>query len=135
VQLQIVDASTVDELEKRLRAIRRDRPDSILITADLVFYADKDRVVRAVRGTGLPAIFQDRVFVVAGGLMSYGADENEINRTLAAQVDKILKGARPGELPVEQVTKLELSVNMKTARILGIAFPQSILLRADEVIR
>ena len=83
----------------------------------------------------LPAIFGTRAFADGGGLMSYGVNYGDQYRRSAAYVDKILKGAKPGDLPIEQPTKLELVVNLKTAKALGITIPESILLRADEVIR
>lgn len=83
----------------------------------------------------LPALYEFRDFVEAGGFMCYGADNREVYRRVATYVDKILKGARPADLPVEQPTKFELVINLKTAKALGLTIPQSLLLRADELIQ
>jgi putative ABC transport system substrate-binding protein len=92
-------------------------------------------VVKLASKARLPAIYGFRLYVDEGGLMSYGPNYEDMLRRSAGYVDKILKGAKPGDLPIEQPTKFELVVNLKTAKALGITIPQSILLRADEVIR
>src|SRR5882672_4076932 len=122
-----------DDLGEALSEIRKARADALLVTStmsppvrrQLLDFAAKNR---------LPAIFGNKVYVSAGGLMSYAVDYTELYRNTATYVDKILKGAKPGDLPVEQPTKLELTINMKTARTLGLSIPQELLLRADRVI-
>ena len=135
IQIEPVDVRSVSDLEAAVPAIRRSRADAIFIHADLSFQSDRQRVVRAILATGLPAVFQDHVFTEAGGLMSYGHNNREATRIVVSYVDRILKGAKPGELPVEQATKVRLVINMKAAKELGINIPQALLLRADEVIQ
>jgi putative ABC transport system substrate-binding protein len=99
-----------------------------------MFYGEHRRIVNLATKNRLPASYAFREAVEAGGLMSYGASLPDLFRRAAIYVDKILKGARPGDLPVEQATKFELSVNLKTAKALGLTIPQSLLQRADQVI-
>jgi putative ABC transport system substrate-binding protein len=99
-----------------------------------MFLAERQRIVRLVADNRLPAVFEQRQFVDAGGLLSYGSDFAEMYRRLAGYVDKILNGARPGDLPVEQPTKFEMVLNLKTARALGLTVPSSLLVRADRII-
>jgi putative ABC transport system substrate-binding protein len=135
VHLSVLDANNADELVSALKKIDKHRADAILIPTDLVFRTGKERIIRAVLNTGLPAVYQDLSLTEAGGLVAYGPDGIEIAQIVASLVEKILRGAKPAELPVEQVTKLKLVVNLRTAKAMGITIPQSILLRADEVIR
>ena len=115
----------------RHKTMHSEKSDAVLILADprilreLVELADKWR---------LPAVYQSTGFVEMGGMMSYSANVSELFREVAVYVDKILKGANPADLPVEQPTRLELQVNLKTAKALGITIPDSILIRADKVI-
>jgi len=95
----------------------------------------RDDIVRAVRAARLPTAYEQRDFVEAGGLLSYGTNIADLYRRAAAHVDKILKGSKPGDLPIEQPTKFELVINLKTAKALGLAIPTSLLQRADEVIQ
>jgi putative ABC transport system substrate-binding protein len=99
------------------------------------FNAQTKRIADLAGKHRLPTIYEWRAFAAAGGLMSYGADFNDIYRRAAGYVDKILKGAKPADLPVEQPTKFELVINLKTAKTLGLTIPQSLLGRADEVIQ
>jgi putative tryptophan/tyrosine transport system substrate-binding protein len=122
------------EMEAAFDAVSRDRPDALLLLADPVTFSMRVRIVEFAREKGLPAIYETRDFVEAGGLMSYGPNVYELYRRAAYYVDRILKGAKPGDLPIEQPTKIELLVNLKTARALGITIPQSVLLNADQVI-
>jgi putative ABC transport system substrate-binding protein len=98
-----------------------------------LFVTDRARLVDAVAASRLPAIYPARVYVEAGGLMSYGPNLPDLWRRAAAYVDKILKGAKPADLPVEQPSTFELVINLKAAKALGLTIPQSVLLRADEV--
>jgi len=135
VHLSILDARSADELVVALGKVDKHRARALLIPTDLVFRTERERIIDAVLKTGLPAVYQDLSFAEAGGLVSYGPDGGEIGRILANLVTKILRGAKPSALPVEQVTKLRLLVNLKTAKEMGIVIPQSILTRADEVIQ
>ena len=100
-----------------------------------MFLNERARLVDLAAKHRLPAVYASREYVDTGGLMSYGASFADSFRRAATYVDKILKGAQPADLPVEQPTKLELVINLKTAKALGLTFPQSLLLRADEVIQ
>ena len=106
----------------------------VLVLASPFFSSQSQRIVSLAAKTRLPAIYEHRGFVEAGGLMAYGPNHSDMFRLMALYVDKILRGAKPGDLPVEQPTKFELVVNLKTAKAIGIEIPTSILLRADEVI-
>jgi putative ABC transport system substrate-binding protein len=110
------------------------RAGGLLTLEDPFTIAHRTRIVELARAYKLPAIHAVRPFVDAGGLMSYGPDRADQNRRAATFVDRILKGARPAELPVEQPTKFELVINLKTARALGLAIPRSLLLRADHLV-
>jgi putative tryptophan/tyrosine transport system substrate-binding protein len=132
LQLDVVEARQASEIESAFAAIARKRAEAILVLADGVFRREATRLATLAR---VPAMYGQREHVVAGGLMSYGASFTELFRQAADYVDKILRGAKPADLPVEQPTTFELVINLKTARALGIAIPQSLLLRADEVIQ
>jgi putative ABC transport system substrate-binding protein len=99
-----------------------------------MFFIERRRIVDLVTKTRLPAVYTSREFVDAGGLMSYGPDFADLFRRAATYVDKILKGAKPGDLPVEQPTKFELVINLKTAKALSLTIPSSLLARADQVV-
>src|SRR5207253_7281253 len=107
---------------------------ALLINADAVSTANRRTIVDFVAKHKLPVMYSSREFVAIGGLMSYGVYYPHLYYRAASYVDKILKGAKPGDLPIERPTKFELVINMKTAKALGIAVPQKLLLRADEVI-
>ena len=115
--------------------MRRQRVDAVVIAADTLFDMHVRQIADFAIKHHLPSITQGGAYARAGGLMGYGINNVEVSRRAAAYVDKILKGAKPGDLPVEQPTKLELVINMKTAKALGLTIPQSLLLRADEVIQ
>ena len=130
-----VHAKASEDLQFAFETIERDRAQAIIVTPDPIFNTLRTRIVELVAHTKLPAIYNQSEFVKAGGLMSYGADITEAYRCAAVFADKILKGVRPGDLPVEQPTRFELVINTKTAKALGLSVPQSLLLRADEVIQ
>jgi putative ABC transport system substrate-binding protein len=100
-----------------------------------MFFGERRRIVDLAAKHRLPSMSNAREFVELGGLMAYGASLTDLNRRAATYVDKILKGAKPGDLPVEQPTKFELVINLKAAKALGLTIPQSLLVRADEVIQ
>jgi putative ABC transport system substrate-binding protein len=107
---------------------------AVLVLPDITINADYQRLTALAAKHRLPAVYSARALVDAGGLMAYGPDFAVMNRRAADYVDKILRGAKPADLPVEQPTKFELVANLKTAKALGLTIPESILLRADEVI-
>jgi putative ABC transport system substrate-binding protein len=108
--------------------------NAVLVFAAGVLFPRAPRVAELAARNRLPAMYELRQYVDAGGLISYGANINQIWRQAAGFVDKILKGAKPGDLPIEQPTRFELVINLKTAKALGLTIPQSLLVRADEVI-
>jgi putative tryptophan/tyrosine transport system substrate-binding protein len=124
-----------DDIEPALSAAAKDRVGALLPLSTPLFNAEKQRIVSLAAKHRLPAMYEHRDFTEAGGLLSYGPDIVDVFRRAAGYVDKILKGARPADLAVEQPTKVELVINLKTANALGLTFPQSLLLRADEVIQ
>lgn len=133
-ELTFVEAGTLDEIEGAFAATTRERADAVWVGGNIVYYAQSGRLVDLAASYNLPASYPTREFVMAGGLMSYGTNSGELFRGAAAFVDKILKGANPADLPVEQPTKLELVINSKTAGALGLAIPPMIFAGADEVI-
>jgi len=134
VTLQSVTVQSPDDFDGVFAAMSKDRPESLLVMADTVTASNSRRVVEFAARNRVPAIYEARNFVDAGGLMSYGLDFVDHYRRAAYYVDKVLKGVRPADLPVEQPTKFELVINMKSAKALGLTIPQSLLLRADQVI-
>jgi putative ABC transport system substrate-binding protein len=129
------DARTLDELQAAFSAMVRDQVNALVVPLQVFTYQHRDRIATLAAKHKLPAIYGGRAFVDAGGLMCYGVSEAGVFRRAAYYVDRILKGARPADLPVEQPTTFELVVNLKTAKELGLTLPRSLLLRADEVIR
>ena len=114
--------------------IARERADAVVVSADPMFTSEYRRMVELAIRARLPAIYPFRSFAEAGGLMSYGTDLLAVYRNAARYVARILKGANPGDLPVEQPMKFEFVVNLKTAKALGVTIPQSLLLRADRIV-
>jgi putative ABC transport system substrate-binding protein len=124
----------VGDLEGAMKSATTARAGALLVTAGLSLDAHPQRVVDLVAKQRLPAMYHQRFYVQAGGLISYAPSLLEIWRAAAVFVDKILKGAKPGDLPVEQPTKVDLAINLKTAKALGLTIPPSLLQRADHVI-
>jgi putative ABC transport system substrate-binding protein len=134
VQLQLVDARGPNELDGAFAAMAKERAGALLVVADSLFIRHRTRLAALVAKIRLPSLGQDREFVEAGGLMSYAPSFADLGRRGASYVDKLLKGAKPADLPVEQPTTLDLVINLKTAKALGLTIPPSLLLRADQVI-
>jgi putative tryptophan/tyrosine transport system substrate-binding protein len=135
LHLQPVDVHRPEDLERAFANMMRSHPDALVPVTSNIFRAHRARVVALTAKNRLPGIFDTRVYVEAGGLMSYGSDTKAIFRGLAGYVDRILRGAKPGDLPVEEPTKLELVINLKTAKALGLTIPPDVLARADETIQ
>ena len=134
MDVRSVEIRDVREMEAAFEAITRDPPAGIVLLVDPLTLSMRARIVEFAREKRIPAIYEQREFTDAGGLMSYGPNADAQFRRAAYYVDRILKGARPGDLPIEQPVKIELIVNKGTARSLGITIPQSILATADQVI-
>jgi putative ABC transport system substrate-binding protein len=124
-----------EDFEQAFAAMLQERPGALLVVADLLTIMHRKRIVEFATQHRVPTMWESRGFVDGGGLISYGENSDDRERRAAAYVDKILRGARPAELPVEEPTRFELVVNLKTAGALGLALPQAILLRADQVIQ
>jgi putative ABC transport system substrate-binding protein len=135
VQLHMVQAGTPAEIQAAFGTMRSQRVGGVLVLRDPLFYAQRTRIAALAATSRLPAVYGNREEAEAGGLMAYGASIQVTFRRAATYVDKILKGAKPADLPVEQPTKFELVINLKTAKALGLTLPQSLLQRADEVIQ
>jgi putative ABC transport system substrate-binding protein len=134
VTVLIMHVQHPEDLEGAFATIARERAGALLFVPATFFYMHRSRLQRLVQKSRLPAISDDRPFVLQGGLMSYVEYSEGSDRRAAAFVDKVLKGAKPADLPIEQPTKFELVINLKTAKALGLTIPPSLLLRADEVI-
>ena len=134
VRLQSVEVRKANDFNMAFSAIVRKRPDALITFAESLTLIHRTRIVEFVTKNRLPMVAELRVFTDLGGLMSYGANQPDLSRRAATYVDKILKGRKPADLPVEQPTRFELVINMKTAKALGLAFPPSILVRADHMI-
>ena len=133
--LQHWEVRSAENFEQVLASLSKQRPDGLYASSGPLMRTNQKRIVGLTLKSRLPSMYYDREFVDAGGLMSYGADIAESYRRVAIYVDKILKGAKPGDLPVEQPTKFELVINLKAAKQIGLTIPQKVLARADRVIR
>jgi putative ABC transport system substrate-binding protein len=133
ITLTVHDTTRSDELPPAFKAIAESRAEAVVVLPDAFLQNERRRLLEQLAGAKLPSIFANRLDVVAGGLLSYGPDFVDSYRRAATHVDKILKGAKPAELPVERPSKFELVVNMKTARALRLTIPPSVLLQAEQV--
>ncbi len=134
VRLQFLEVRGPADLDQAFAEIARRRAGALTVLGSAMFFSERRRLVDLVARNRLPAVYPQREFVEAGGLMSYGPDLADLFRHAATYVDKILKGAKPGDLPVEQPTKFELVINLKTAKALGLTIPQSLLRRSDQIV-
>ena len=134
VQLQLLEARGPNEFDGAFAAVAKERVGALLVLSDAMLSSHRTRLADLAVRSRLPSAYAVRESVEAGGLMSYGPSFLDLYRRSAAYVDKILKGAKPANLPVEQPTKFELVINLKTAKALGLEVPPTLLARADEVI-
>jgi len=132
--LHSLQVSNADELDQALNTATRTRAGALAILPEPVFVANLKRIADLAAKNHLPSLFHLREFADAGGLMTYGPDRSDLFRRAAAYVDKVLKGAKPADLPIQQPTKFELVINLKTARALGLTVPQSVLILATDII-
>ena len=135
VQLQVVEARGPADFDRAFSDMTRAHAGALAVLPTPMFFRERSRLVDLAAKNRLPTVFPYREFVDAGGLMAYGPNLADLSRRGATYVDKILKGAKPGDLPVEQPTKFDLVINLKTAKALGLTIPRSLLGRADEVIQ
>ena len=135
IQIQSLDVRSLDDLESAFSAISKERPNALLVGASRAIQSHRARIVDFVTKRRLPAMYDSNTFVEAGGLMSYGVDWTELVRRAAIHVDKILKGTKPADIPVEQPMKFELVINLKAAKQISLTVPPNLLVRANRVIR
>jgi ABC-type uncharacterized transport system substrate-binding protein len=135
VRLQFVEARGPEDFDRAFSEMTRARADALTVLISPMFFGERRRLVDLAAKNRLPTVFPYREGVDAGGLMAYGPNLADLFRRAATYVDKILKGAKPGDLPVEQPTKFELVINLKTAKAFGLTIPPSVLGRADELVQ
>jgi putative ABC transport system substrate-binding protein len=134
-QIRILNASTEREIDAAFASLSQIPADALLVTTHTLFLTHADQIVASAARLGIPALYYRREFTAAGGLMSYGSKSEEVYRVLGEYTGRILKGANPGDLPVQQPTKFEFVINLKTAKALGLTIPETLLATADEVIQ
>ena len=135
VQIDVVQASDSHEIDTAFATLVRNKADALLVGADSLFFTRRLQLATLATRHALPAVYFNRPFAEAGGLMSYGTSLTEVNRQLGIYTGRILKGAKPADLPVLQPTKFEFVINLKTANALGLTIPETLLATADEVIQ
>ena len=134
LKLQILKVRSVLEIDNAFASFNQRRPDALLVMANAFFNSRRNQIAQLAAHQAIPAIYENRLFAMVGGLISYGIDLSEVYRQAGIYIGKILNGTKPADLPVIQPTKLELVINLKTAKELGITVPPQLLARADEVI-
>lgn len=134
LEVRLLEARDPENFEAAFATMRSERLAALMVQTNALFITHRKRIVELAARSGIPAVYGEREFVDAGGLMFYGAGLRDMYSDAAVYADKILKGARPGDLPIEQPTKLELIINLKAAKALGISIPPSILARADRIV-
>jgi putative ABC transport system substrate-binding protein len=134
MKLRVVDIRQPGELGSAFETMRREHMDAMVLVADPLLFSQTHLITQLAARHRLPAVYETRLFSDAGGLLSYGPLPRERFRRMAVYVDRILRGALPGELPVERPTTFELVINLKTAKSLGLTIPPAVLARADEII-
>ena len=135
IKIQSLATGSLQDFERAISEISRDSPDALLVARSQVTLNNQHRIISFATQRRLPTIYAESESVDAGGLMSYGADTRDLYRRAALYVDKILKGTKPGDLPIERPTKFEFVINLKTAKQIGVTIPANVLARADRVIR
>ena len=135
LKLQYVDILAPKDIDRAFREASKGRADAVLVLTSPVFNSQRTQVITLAAKSRIPTIYPQSLFVEEGGLMTYGVNVADLYRRAATYVDKILKGARPGDLPVEQPTKFEFVINLKAAKQIGLTIPPNVLARADRVIR
>ena len=131
MKLHVVDVRQLAELGAAFEAARRERADALVLLADPLLFSARPQIVQLAARHRMPTVYETRLFPDAGGLLSYGPLARERFERMALYVDRILRGAQPGDLPIEQPTRFELVINLKTAKALGLTIPQTLLQRAD----
>jgi putative ABC transport system substrate-binding protein len=134
VDVRVVDVRAPGELPGTFAAARKERAGAVVVLGASMFFAHRARLAELEARHRLPAVYLFKEFVEAGGLMAYSVDLRDNFRRAAIFVDRVLKGARPGDLPIEQPTKFELAINLKTAKVLGLTISASVLARADHIV-
>jgi putative tryptophan/tyrosine transport system substrate-binding protein len=135
VQIQALEVRSANDLEKAISTISKGQAQTLMTVRDPAIYANQARILEFAAENRLPTMHMDKEPVEAGGLMSYGPNVPDLFRRAATYVDKILKGAKPGDLPVERPTKFDFVINLKTAKQLGLTIPPNVLARADKVVK
>jgi putative tryptophan/tyrosine transport system substrate-binding protein len=134
IKLSFIEVRKPDDLAGVFKTMRQEGINAVLVANDAMLYGQRTRLVALAAQHQLPAMYEERLFVEVGGLISYGPDQSANFKRAALFVDKIIKGAKAADLPIEQPTKVDLAINLRTAKALGLSIPRSVLLQADEVV-